>query len=145
MADERKPVTCPQGHEMKLAVEHRQYAWTRPSLPPHWFAHYYCDCGWIAPDDGGGDTKQEAINAAYAAATRRPPNKPLTREQIYKMHDLDAIWIVYPDEKDREPCVMPVIFLTSGGMRDEQLKHCIIFASNPTPADIEEARKARKI
>ena len=124
---------------MKLIVEHREYDWTHPPLPDMWYAHYYCDCGWTAPDDGTGKTKQEAIEAAYLAATRTKPNKPLTREQVEAMPDLAAVWEVkhYDDS---------VWLRTAKYMVSERpwATKSLYYSAPPAPADIEAARKERE-
>lgn len=51
-----------------------------------------------------GNTADEAIEAAYAAATRTPPNLPLTREQVENDATLAAVWSYFSEKYD--PMVM---------------------------------------
>lgn len=75
--------------------------------------------------------------AAYAAATATPPNRPLTREQVEAMDDLDAVWIV------GETAVM---IQSAGGVKRTYgwcLNILMVFSHNPTPADIAAARAGK--
>ena len=84
-------------------------------------------------------------DAAYAAATKRPPNMPLTREQVMALDDLDAVWIFNPWETDPECVVVMGEALFLKETKDiAPVWKCILFARNPTHADIEAARSTQK-
>lgn len=69
-------VMCRCGKEMKSVSR-------RISASLTYQACYRCQCGWQSPVQTG-ESEEEAIEAAYAAATRRPPNKALTLEKVRK-------------------------------------------------------------
>jgi hypothetical protein len=81
-----------------------------------------------------GDTADEAIQAAYLAATATPPNPPLTREQVEAMPKMAAVWVYFSAKY--YPMVMSARIAT-------MMKHPIgslFFAAPPTPADIKAAQ-----
>lgn len=93
----------------------------------------------IELDDWGlmlGKTVYETEDAAYAAATRRPPNKPLTEEQLLQLDDLDAVWVLGAMG----------LFVGSGHYakwypaQGDIKKGVLVFSAQPTSADIESAR-----
>ena len=121
MSEERKPVICPWcGYEMSLmSVSDEPYE--------RWYKCYNCEArSPIALTD----------EAAYAAATRRPPNRPLTLPELFDLEDDDAAWVVAENGK---------IYAMGAECAQEWAgeEHCLFFAVKPTPADIEAARKER--
>lgn len=70
-----KTVQCPCGHKMQpLCARVEKGSYLPDKAKPYW-AYYCCDCGWLSPQRYGA-TKNEAIESAYIAATRRPQNRP---------------------------------------------------------------------
>lgn len=152
MSDERN-VICRCGLEMKLRKGQTLVACDdgttyMPSiLGLRCCAYYQCDCGWTSPKRYG-ETESAAIEAAYAAATRRPPNRPLTRKQVMKLDDLDAVWILH--DASEYTVGMNLIEQQPGDSakdlirifaREKCKQTFAVFACKPTPADIEAARK----
>ena len=127
MSDERKPVICPCGEEMILCCDQADCG--------NYYAQYDCDCGWSSPQCERR-TEQEAIEAAYEAATRKPPNRPLTLPELFDLGDDDVVWTVFENGR-----------IWAMGARGAQAwltdEHYLLFARKPTPADIEAARKER--
>jgi hypothetical protein len=77
--------------------------------------------------------------AAYTAATRTPPNRALTREQVEAMDDQDAVWIVR--KGTGKICVGPAREAVAILISLEGYSRFWFFAALPTPADIEAARE----
>jgi len=120
---------------------------------------YSCECGARSPDASVPGTDE----AVYLAATRRPPNLPLAKEQIMEMDNDDALWLVdtgkdtQPNEdemsEESEAGVMSVreftrVFLDiwnddtkAFGGEDTGCIEFVVFAAKPTHADIEATRK----
>lgn len=97
---------------------------------------YHCfHCGAVAPF---GEMKTH--ESAYQAAMRRPPNKPMTKEQLYALPNDAAIWVCYNDGVRREGA-----FPTSASWGKFYPDLCcdngMAFSSLPTNADIEAARR----
>ena len=121
MADERK-VICPRGHVMEPIIVN--------SIGPLRCLGraYRCECGWTSPPEMSEES-------AYLAATRTPPNRPLTREQVEALDDLSAVWVV--GETD-------IVLMSVGEFKRTYgwcMRYMWMFASKPTHADIEAARK----
>lgn len=135
--DEHK-VICPCGEAMNEIIIKSTSAVDEKY---RFSSQYRCVCGWSAPIRYG-KTESEAHEAAYAAATRRPPNKPLNREQIRRLSPDDAIW-TYQLHGD-------LVWVLSARYVQNYILPClgwesdIMFASKPSPADIDAARKDRK-
>jgi hypothetical protein len=133
MSEERK-VICPQGHEMAVRAR-------RIMASSTWQAICYCHCGWQGPV-GIGESQEDAIKAAYLAATSRPPNLPMTREQAIALPDDTTLW-VYRRGYD-------VMKRNVGQVRDllthapEIIAGWTIFTADPTTADIEAARAGKE-
>ena len=130
MPDEHKPVICPCGKEMEL--------WeTAGTLPVYKFiAYYQCGCGWTSPVRDG-TTREETIEAAYEAATRRPENRPLTLPELFDLDpEADAVWVV----TDNDVCVMNAEAACEWASDADIV---LFFAAKPTPADIEAARSSQ--
>lgn len=89
---ERKVVICPCGKEMRLIVD-RCVDWKQV---PVFRAYYKCKCGWQSPVSLDYD-KLVARNKALAFATRRPPNRPLTLEQVQAMEPHTAVWVEFSE------------------------------------------------
>ena len=126
MSDERKPVIRPWcGGEMERRQGRDVFHGT----------HYYYECSICeskAPIAYGE-------NGACAAATRIPPNRPLTREQVEAMDDMDAVWM-HLEKQDH------ILVFSAKSILTSYMPVPIgasMFARNPTPADIETARKER--
>lgn len=132
---EQKVVKCRCGKDMH--PYHGQYY----SGCRYW-ARYECECGWCAPLIVG-DTADEAIEVAYLAATPTPPNRPMTREQVEAMDDLDAVWIAHycvtPEMFEQTPTIMLAREIKRAECK--MLGFAWLYAKRPTPADIEAARK----
>lgn len=129
MSEEHKPVMCRCGEEMHFVTIEREASCGEAP----WFGYYTCDCGWMAPSREG-DTPEDCERNAYAAATRRPPNRPLDYKTIYNMTDREPVWRV---DKDDDVIVL-------GGYnawRKYDAVRYLYFSANPSPADIEAARK----
>jgi len=126
MSDERKPVICPWcGWEM-VAREGQDIFHGK-------YNAYVCEgCESVSPIAYSEDS-------AYTAATRTPPNRPLTEEQIYESDDKDAIW-AYENGVLYEPISAAKTWEL---LSCENYKDTMFFACKPTPADIEAARKER--
>lgn len=93
-----------------------------------------------------GSVIYDTPEAAYAAATRRPPNRPLTFAQLFSLNDLDAIWMVHfcnPGDFEDTPVINIVREVKS--YATEALKYAWLFAAPPTEDDIEAARKEREV
>ena len=126
MSEERKPVMCPWcGWEM-VAREGQDIFHGK-------YSAYVCEgCEAVSPIAYSGD-------AAYAAATATPPNRPLTLAEIKNRDDFDAIWWVR--KNDNQTFVFAVYEFK--GMTSEFSAERWAFAAKPTSADIEAARKER--
>jgi len=127
---ERKPVLCPWcGGEMVSAstgyCDGFSIVWMQ------------CKCGAESPKNRARD--DALLEAAYLAATRRPPNRPLTLAEIKNRDDFDAIWWVR--KNDNQTFVFAVYEFK--GMTSEFSAERWAFAAKPTPEDIEAARKER--
>lgn len=124
MADERK-VICPWCGWDMVAREGQDIFHGKYNV-------YVCDgCEATSPIAYSED-------AAYAAATQRPPNLPMTREQVEVMPDNAAVWYV------TDSCTLVLIeraCIVRGFW--SIYENDMLFASMPTPADIEAARKGR--
>lgn len=121
MLDERKPVICPWcGGEMTLMVE-EAYEY-----------HYKCySCEACAPTAITED-------AAYAAATCTPPNRPLTLPELFDLDgNADAVWVV------DSGCGTVVMGAEEASEWASDADTVLFFAHKPTPEDIEAARKER--
>ena len=127
MSEERKPVLCPQGHEMTCM--------TKEVNARYFISQYSCMCGWTAPKRHAS-TKTDAEADAYLASTRRPENRPLTLPELFDLEDDDAGWVVAENGK---------IYAMGAECAQEWAseEHCLFFARKPTPEDIEAARKER--
>ena len=124
MSDERKRVLCPWcGWEM-VAREGQDIFHGK-------YSAYVCEgCEAVSPISYSEDS-------AYVAATRTPPNPPLTLEGMAELDESDAVWVV---AKDGTVCVVNGLdALEYAGYEYDAL----YFAANPSPADIEAARKER--
>lgn len=89
-----------------------------------------CGCNAMSPP-------KETEEDACAAATRRPPNLPLTKEQIMGMPDDDALWLI------GQRCGSVTVY--SAGEIKREIKYytdvAFAFSAKPAPDDIEAARK----
>ena len=132
MSDERKPVICPWcGWEM-VAREGQDIFHGK-------YNAYVCDgCEAVSPIAYSED-------AAYVAATRTPPNRPLTHEQVLAMDPYDAVWMISVN-----PAPIPMRSVRAAEWVQRQLTdrsggewmdRKLLFADKPAPADIEAARK----
>lgn len=132
--DERKPVICRYCHKVM---------WRAGRKYRTGYKHFYaCDCGASSPPEVAEET-------AYAAATRTPPNRPLTREQAIRS-DL-PVWVEYIDYPDESRLAFVcsgeeenTLFMTSKGSaafnEDYNAETMLFFSEPPTLADIEAAR-----
>ena len=153
---EKRKVTCPRGHEMHPFEKTRRVARnTAPSTATifpnteneetEYAVYYRCDCGWESPkcithhENGLDGARKEA----YRLATLRPPNLPLTREQVEAMPDLAAVWVFV--EERYKPTIITAEHAMLRYQGDTVLpfhSDAMLFAAPPTPADIEAARNA---
>ena len=134
MSDERKPVMCPwcklSGCNVVMAKQRESVGMTTGE------DYYFCpECHshspHIATSDGNWD---KASNDCYLAATRTPPNLPLTQEQVEEMPRNAAIWEVTPSNG--------LVGLEFAGIIKSFVRSdSLYFAAPPTPADIAAARK----
>lgn len=133
MSDERKPVICPWcGWEM-VAREGQDIFHGK-------YNAYVCEgCEAVSPIAYSED-------AAYAAATATPPNRPLTREQVESMPDLAAVWNVSIKRVERggdgigvQTARVVKRYLDKQWVWEDE----IMFAAPPTPADIAAARAGK--
>ena len=119
MSEKRKPVICPWcGSEMTLKFE---------ETCEYRYKCYACEaCAPTAITD----------DAAYEAATCRPPNRTLLLPELFDLEDDDAAWVVAENGK---------IYAMGAECAQEWAseEHCLFFARKPTPEDIEAARKER--
>ncbi len=106
-----------------------------------WCVDYRCACGWHSPLRYG-KAEEEARKLAYEAATRRPPNKPLTEEQIMEMINDEAIWSCGRDSEGYDIYVHDA-WDTRAHLKNADFEDYLFFAAKPTEADIEAARKDR--
>ena len=121
MSDERKPVVCPWCGCDMVAREWQDIFHGKYNV-------YVCDgCEATSPIAYSEDT-------AYLAATRTPPNKPLTLPELFDLADDDAAWVVTENGK---------IWAMGAECAQEWAseERCLFFASKPTNADIAAARK----
>jgi hypothetical protein len=123
MSDERKPVICPWcGWEMVARegqdIFHRKYN------------AYVCEgCEAVSPIAYSED-------AAYTAATRTPPNRPLTLPELFDLDgNMDAVWVV------DSGCGTIVMGAEEACEWASDADTVLFFVRKPTPADIEAARK----
>lgn len=127
---EQKKAMCPQGHEMKIVA---------PKSPDNFgvfIAGYVCDCGWQSPRERNND-REKAIAAAYLAATRRPPNKPLTLPELFDLDpESDAVWI-YDSSWEKPIRAMSAEEACEWASDADTV---LFFGFKPTAADIEAAR-----
>ena len=124
--DERKPVICPWCGWDMVAREGQDIFHGKYNV-------YVCDgCEATSPIAYSEDT-------AYAAATKRPPNLPLTREQAEAMDDLDAVWMHL--EMSDHILVSSVKSILTSSMPVPV--GAIMFARKPTPEDIAAARAGK--
>lgn len=133
MSDERKPVMCPWcgGEMVRSAIIARARGCYK--------ATYRCKkCKISAPFGETKSTWREAEDDAYLAATHRPPNRPMTREQVEEMPDLAAVWS-HGTLLCQLHAAKDVRRFIQRGWTDGEM----FFAAHPTPADIEAARKER--
>lgn len=87
MSEESKRVVCLHcGNHMTLEPLDEAGHFAATGVDQHWYECYIC---------GSRTPIADSEAAAYAAATQRPPNLPLTREQVEAMDDLDAVWEVF--------------------------------------------------
>lgn len=132
MPNEHNPVKCPwcgPDHAMEpISNEH--------PLNHQWTAYFMCGTCCAGTPNAYGKSEQEAIEAAYAAATRTPPNLPLTLKDMTEYDESDAVWVVSMD--GNVAVVNGLDALEYAGYEYGAL----FFARKPSPADIEAARKA---
>jgi len=91
-----------------------------------------CECGAESPTVG---VREDAL----LAANRRPPNPPLTKEQIMGMPGDDAVWWVWFNKLGEHRTTV----LSANNSLTNILDRGpvpLMFAAKPTPADIEAAR-----
>jgi hypothetical protein len=133
MSEERK-VICPCGKEMMLMGDNGTHGPAFKVYPApqnaKWF-NYICECGWSSPT-------AEGRTAAYAAAMKRPPNLPLTREQLRTMPEHTPVFIAAENWILLESSESALLDYDAGSATG-----CMYFATLPSPADIEAARKER--
>lgn len=125
MPDERKPVICPWcGFEMAAyTISIQGYSGEKKC---------FYECAQCCARSPMAVTNRDA----YAAATRTPPNRPMDYKTIYNLTDREPVWRV---DKDDDVIVL-------GGYnawRKYDAVRYLYFAANPSPADIEAARKER--
>lgn len=139
---DKQKVLCPQGHEMILGWDSIEKGDPIYSPKHKWVANYHCECGWRSPN-GLGATPEDAIKAAYEAATLRPPNKPLTAERIMELDDFSVVWSVYADKGDikNKKGIDATMHWKDEISENGFPADPMLFSSNPTAADIEAARK----
>ena len=141
MPDERKPVICPW---CKLRGEHSVMTKQRLSQGMTFgIDFYFCPkCEARSPHihtiDGNWDAAEEA---AYAAATRTPPNRPLTEEQIMQCAVNVPLFCIYAKDQECRCVVFASDIQVEYKYRAEMGQ--MFFRDFPTPADIEAARKER--
>ena len=125
MSEERKPVVCPWcGFEMAAyTISIQGYSGEKTC---------FYECAQCCARSPIAITNKDA----YAAATRRPPNRPLTLAEIKNRDDFDAIWWVR--KNDNQTFVFAVYEFK--GMTSEFSAERWAFAAKPTPEDIEAAR-----
>lgn len=137
MKNDRK-VECKYCHkEMTLAPELVQGPGDPEEPYNRWYECYIC---------GARSPIAQTEDAAYAAATCRPENKPLTREQIQAMDEYSPVWSVNLKRIGGEGhfiSVQPAYVARRYIKHDWMWKEFIAFAERPTLADIEVARAAR--
>lgn len=137
MTDERNPVLCPWcGFEMAAyTISIQGYSGEKTC---------FYECAQCCARSPIAITNKDA----YAAATRRPPNRPMTREQIENsgLQDNDAVWIMSRTNENA------ALHLIDGCSLKQLMWECRISADTntwvwlrrkPTPEDIEAARKER--
>ena len=140
MSEERK-VVCPWCGEKMVRNPHLPFSrWnkTTQDWEHEGQVNFACVCGAQSPIR---TSTREAIAAAYATAT--PPNRPLTREQVEAMDDLDAVWCCYQDGAPRMNAYQTTVrwAKTYGSLCERPY---MTFRRLPTPADIAAAREAGK-
>jgi hypothetical protein len=138
MTEERKPVVCRCGQPMQMHEKRRRLKDGRI----RYAVFYRCADGWESPKavthhpNGLEGARKEAL----LLATRRPPNLPLTKEQIMGMDDGNAVWYVPKDEREKTDSPLDC----AGAIKeliDVYCEEAYLFAAKPTPADIDAARK----
>ena len=122
MADERK-VICPWCGWDMVAREGQDIFHGKYNV-------YVCDgCEETSPIAYSED-------AAYAAATRTPPNRPLTLPELFDLDGVaDAVWVVDSKSGTR------VMSAEEACEWASDADTVLFFVRKPTPADIEAARK----
>ena len=73
-------------------------------------------------------------------ATRRPPNKPLTEEQLNARDDLDAVWEVYVLKNGATNVFLIPARTVKGCYVITNMGDIFLFGARPSLADIEAAR-----
>ena len=125
MSDERNPVLCPWcGFEMAAyTISIQGYSGEKTC---------FYECAQCCARSPMAVTNRDAYNAA----TRRPPNLPLTLPELFALADDDAVWVVADNGK---------IYAMGAECAQEWAseEHCIFFSRKPTPEDIEAERKER--
>jgi hypothetical protein len=139
---EQKPVICPWcGGKMKLSPMVSGTDTGFMELEGLYYTRYGCEnpeCFIDAPKGDWKATKKAAKEAAYAAATRRPPNLPMAYKTSEVIGDDDPVWIYrWNGEK----------YSFQFGLDESTRLFCAVngmyvFAAKPTLADIDAARKA---
>jgi len=135
VSDENKPVICPWcGRAMFRTPCKQGLRWIEETK--EWVhegeINFTCICGAQTPIKENTPT---AIKAAMD--THRPPNRPLTREQVAEMPALSGVWVY----EDNENILLETAETAIIDYEEGISTGCIYFSAPPTPADIEAARK----
>jgi len=102
-----------------------------------WFGHYICPmCNSCSAGAEGSEADIKRLT--YEAATRRPPSLPLTHEALWKMPDLDWVWVCDGGEPKKLQAYIVRASIRLGVFMNEP-----VFVKKPSPADIEAARKGK--
>lgn len=120
---EQKDVKCPRGHEMHPIMVNSIGVMRCLGYA------YRCDCGWQSPSE-------MTEEAACLAATATLPNLPLSETQLIGMDATNSVWSVNG--------FGGIIIMGASSARDMYLgkplfTQRLLFARNPTQADIENA------
>jgi len=93
MTKEHKPITCSWCKHTMIARSIWRTDECRDNEIMCCAAWFQCSQCESQTPTGTGKTKDEAIEAAYAAVTQRPENLPLTLPQIKQLPTGSAIWM----------------------------------------------------
>ena len=141
MPDEHNPVICPWCGKQILESNWEARFTVYPGGFSYTSCRFRCECGVCTPWGDYQPDKKRGLESAYADATRRPPNKPLTLAELFDLDpETDAVWLVNDAFTAYDVIVMSAEAACEWA---SDANSVFFFARKPTHADIEAARKER--